>query len=756
MADRNNGKGIDKETFLQYFPLNGLLGERLFAQFDQKHTGFIDFDEFVTVLAQVCRGTNDDKIHFIFSMYKVSDDNTVTKEELSTLLNQVPKEVLAGLNSAKPLVVSNNDDSNNAIDLDTETFEEVDNYTNHDLVERCFEECDLNHEGRLTYEEFKMWIERNPTIMEHIISYFPLLDHHTENETLPHLKRVGSRASMADGRRNSISSEARRNSISSARTRPSSASISDPNLGPPSLQREISSGSSTRSRTMSGSGFDNISVSDPEELCRAYLIQAYETTQNESVKSEINKILGSMPGGSVYHIGDQAYAENELPVFKGYLWKRGKGILHLWSKRFYILHENCMFYYNHDPEKQSDKRPKGVIFLPGSLIEPVSDPSNELKGYYGFELLHQDLCTGEHHRHEQRILYCKSSTEREMWIRALQRSAHVVPIEDEYVIGKELGHGRFSTVRECVHKISGVHFAVKIIDKSTIEPEEKSLLRTEIAVLKLVKHPNIICMEGLYENKKFIYIVMELLKGGELFERIVGRPRFTEAEAAKLIRPLLESVAYLHDLGIVHRDLKPENILCGDELEDLKIADFGLSKMVLPKEKMDAACGTLSYVAPEVLTMQGYGMEADLWSVGVIMFLLLCGKLPFDGDDSNEIIRSTIQGEFKVNQAIWSKLSEESKDLISKFLNKNPKERCSAREALKHQFFTTSHPNPHKHRASVSSDQLHALNQSGSGFSTDGTCTPSSSPSSSPLPTPFIDQDSGSDSEGKTSFKPIV
>ena len=93
----------------------------------------------------------------------------------------------------------------------------------------------------------------------------------------------------------------------------------------------------------------------------------------------------------------------------------------------------------------------------------------------------------------------------------------------------------------------------------------------------------------------------------------------------------------------MHRDLKPENILCGEELEDLKIADFGLSKMVLPKEKMDSACGTLSYVAPEVLTMQGYGREADLWSVGVIMFLLLCGKLPFDGEDHNEIIRSTIQ-----------------------------------------------------------------------------------------------------------------
>ena len=123
----------------------------------------------------------------------------------------------------------------------------------------------------------------------------------------------------------------------------------------------------------------------------------------------------------------------------------------------------------------------------------------------------------------------------------------------------------------------------------------------------------------------------------------------------------------------IYIDLKPENILCGEELEDLKIADFGLSKMILPKEKMDSACGTLSYVAPEVLTMQGYGKEADLWSVGVIMFLLLCGKLPFDGEDHNEIIRSTIQADLKVNPAVWGKLSEPARNLMQSFLNKSPK-----------------------------------------------------------------------------------
>lgn len=184
-----------------------------------------------------------------------------------------------------------------------------------------------------------------------------------------------------------------------------------------------------------------------------------------------------------------------------------------------------------------------------------------------------NIDTKDHHavsldRHSKRVLYCKSETEREKWIFSLQHAAQVVPIEDDYVIGKEVGRGRFSVVCECVHKVTGKHCAVKIIDKATIEPEEKQLLRTEIAVLKLVNHPNIIRLEGIYESKAFIYIVMEMLQGGELFQRIVGRPRFiylsiylliniyfilrfSEQEAAKIIRPLLESVAYLHDLGIL-------------------------------------------------------------------------------------------------------------------------------------------------------------------------------------------------------------
>lgn len=788
LAERSNGKGIDKETFLQYFPLSGLLGERLFAQFDTKGNGYIDMDAFIAGLAVSSRGSLDDKIHFIFNMYDTSHDNTVSKEELTTLINQIPKSFL-GLTSIDHTAFSgvsidhmaeenamhheqlqqehercleklesmhdggeeHNQEqqhhhthhdahsvlSSDSISISTDVsrissdneFDDVNYYTNHDIVEKAFEECDLNHEGRLKYEEFKMWIERTPKVLEYFESILPFVGqkdekhHHTQKDALP-LRRSVSREAI-NGRRSSVPEPLVIRS-------PATVPISRPPSGRPGMRDKAGSvtsmdgsingvafGSSPKVAMTPSSHHEldhhfqfRMSPSleaqspatyvDDEEQVKHLLMQALELTHNENVRKGIQDIIDVEYNGVIVAPRLTTEEINKKIVAKeSYLWKRG-GMLHMWSRRWYLLSGNCLYYYAH----KRDVRPRGIIFLSGCLIEKINEESSELKGYYGLEIIQQDHhCTGDHHnRHETRTLYTRSEHERREWISALQHAAHVVPIEEEYVIGSELGRGRFSRVCECVHKKTGIHCAVKIIDKGAIAPEEKALLRTEIAVLKLVNHPNIIKLLGVYESKHHMYIVMEKLSGGELFERIVGKPRFSEVDAAKIIRPLLESVAYLHDLGIVHRDLKPENILCGDNLEDLKIADFGLSKMLLPKERMDTACGTLSYVAPEVLTMQGYGQEADLWSVGVIMFLLLCGKLPFDGANHDDIIRCTIQGELRVSPAIWNKLSDDARSLIQALLNRNPRERISARDALRHPFIFSNCPY-HRKTPSVVSEE---------------------------------------------------
>ena len=223
LADRSNGKGIDKDTFLQYFPLNGLLGERLFAEFDTKGGGFVGFDEFIIGLAIVCRGTSDEKIHFIFNMYDVSHDNSVSRQELTTLLNQIPKDQLKHVQRDRSTTrdtrarsqsgQNSGEDSGGESSVYDENFEEIDNYTNEDVVARAFEECDLTHEGRLTFPAFKMWLTRNPEVLEFIESILPyngLRDFSgpqgshrdrapSKQDSLPHLKRISSKASMMSG-----------------------------------------------------------------------------------------------------------------------------------------------------------------------------------------------------------------------------------------------------------------------------------------------------------------------------------------------------------------------------------------------------------------------------------------------------------------------------------------------------------------------------------------------------------------------------
>ena len=168
-----------------------------------------------------------------------------------------------------------------------------------------------------------------------------------------------------------------------------------------------------------------------------------------------------------------------------------------------------------------------------------------------------------------------------------------------YEILEAIGRGRFSQVHLCHLRGTKEDRAVKITDKKIMNEKERELLRTEISVLRLVKHPNLIRLYDVFETPDAIFLVMELVTGGELYEHIVGRARFTEFECYNVVKPLLTGVAYLHELGIVHRDLKPENILCGDEIGDLKIADFGLSKFVMPSEMLKMPCGTLTYVVFE-------------------------------------------------------------------------------------------------------------------------------------------------------------
>lgn len=266
-------------------------------------------------------------------------------------------------------------------------------------------------------------------------------------------------------------------------------------------------------------------------------------------------------------------------------------------------------------------------------------------------------------------------------------------IEKQYEFKSELGRGAFSIVYLTTHKATGQHYAVKVINKKDLGKDYEKNLKMEVDILKKVNHSNIIALKELFDTPEKLYLIMELVTGGELFDKIVEKGSYTEDEASQLVRKIVSAVDYLHNLGIVHRDLKPENLLLKRADNDLEIAiaDFGLSKIVGQQMMMQTACGTPSYVAPEVLNASGYGKEVDMWSIGVITYILLCGFPPFYGDTVPEIFEQIMEANFDYPEEYWGSVSKEAKDFINKLLVVDSDRRMSAVDALRHPWLAGTH-----------------------------------------------------------------
>merc|ERR1719197_1872962 len=266
-------------------------------------------------------------------------------------------------------------------------------------------------------------------------------------------------------------------------------------------------------------------------------------------------------------------------------------------------------------------------------------------------------------------------------------------IHELYEFGDELGTGEFSVVVQGKEKAAGQNYAIKCIEKDQVDT---SRLETEISILKKVDHPHIIALKEYFDTENTLYLVIELVTGGELFDKITQIGCYSEATASVLVGNILRAVKYLHDLGIAHRDLKPTNLLLksSDDLTMIKIADFGLSKIMGENTMMQTACGTPIYVAPEVLSGEAYEKEVDMWSIGVITYILLCGFPPFfdDGSKMGELFEQIMAGEYDYPEEYWDEVSDEAKDFIDNLLLVDPAERFTASQALEHPWLQGSAP----------------------------------------------------------------
>ncbi|XP_036024778.1 ribosomal protein S6 kinase alpha-2 isoform X1 [Onychomys torridus] len=257
---------------------------------------------------------------------------------------------------------------------------------------------------------------------------------------------------------------------------------------------------------------------------------------------------------------------------------------------------------------------------------------------------------------------------------------------DGYEIKEDIGVGSYSVCKRCVHKATDAEYAVKIIDKSKRDPSEE----IEI-LLRYGQHPNIITLKDVYDDGKYVYLVMELMRGGELLDRILRQRCFSEREASDVLYTIARTMDYLHSQGVVHRDLKPSNILYMDESgnpESIRICDFGFAKQLRAENGLlMTPCYTANFVAPEVLKRQGYDAACDVWSLGILLYTMLAGFTPFANgpDDTPEEILARIgSGKYALSGGNWDSISDAAKDVVSKMLHVDPQQRLTAVQVLKH------------------------------------------------------------------------
>ncbi|XP_074837634.1 calcium/calmodulin-dependent protein kinase type II subunit beta isoform X17 [Carettochelys insculpta] len=258
---------------------------------------------------------------------------------------------------------------------------------------------------------------------------------------------------------------------------------------------------------------------------------------------------------------------------------------------------------------------------------------------------------------------------------------------DEYQLYEEIGKGAFSVVRRCVKLCTGHEYAAKIINTKKLSARDHQKLEREARICRLLKHSNIVRLHDSISEEGFHYLVFDLVTGGELFEDIVAREYYSEADASHCIQQILEAVLHCHQMGVVHRDLKPENLLLASKCKGaaVKLADFGLAIEVQgDQQAWFGFAGTPGYLSPEVLRKEAYGKPVDIWACGVILYILLVGYPPFWDEDQHKLYQQIKAGAYDFPSPEWDTVTPEAKNLINQMLTINPAKRITAHEALKH------------------------------------------------------------------------
>ena len=677
LADRseeNRKKGIMKIIFFDYLKLPMFISEKVFKVFDEDKDGFLSSKEFIFGMSKLYNGSYQDTIKLIFDILDFNHDGFIERDDAKMILSLLPLKT---------------DRSKVEYKYQMQSLEEIGK-----IIDSTFGKM-----KKLNFDEFKSVVENHKSdIFIQLICFLyqkkPFTDNNinefkSSNKTLPNDLILQTPQIKKKENVNNILLPS-----------PLKSTFLSPVAN---LLKSINIGESGGLEDESGpaiSGFNGMVRYD-----NRIIPKNNEEKDDEGDDKDINKVIKNSdlvynspsvflkknkvkkptafslnsPSPAITPLTSQkkvtplSLNDNEKITYENYIYK--VSATNKLKKYYLVLINKDIYYYNSEDKKEV----KGMHNLSGCFVKDNGSKVINEKTYYSFTLVFPS---------KERNFYCSSKEIYDNFTEKLKQSFGYLNFFDYYEMLDDLGEGIFGSVKLGVEKKTKERVAIKIIKKKKAKTSDIELVRTEIDIMKLCHHPNVVHLLDHFENADYIFIVMEYIRGGRLTDYMKDKNyHFSEKRAAELIYEIALGVKYLHKYGIIHRDLKPDNIMLTESNDKghIKIMDFGLSKILGKKEKTSDGFGTLTFVSPEVLIRKPYNKEIDIWSIGVILYLILSGDLPFDDeeDDEQKIAKSIVFSEVEFPAKKFGNKSKEVIELIKRCLTKDPKDRIKIDEIIK-------------------------------------------------------------------------
>jgi Ca2+-binding EF-hand superfamily protein len=686
LADRNEEnrkKGIMKIVFFDYLKLPMFISEKVFTVFDEDKDGFLSSKEFILGMNKLYNGSYQDTIKLIFDILDFNHDGYIEKDDSRMILCLLPLKT---------------DRSRVEYKYQMQSLEEI-----GEIINSTF-----GGMKKLNLEEFKNMVENNKSdIFIQIICFLYQKKPFTENNinVLKSSKKVipndlilqTPQAKNKESYNNILlPSPLRTTSLS-----PAATFLQSINLGESAGMEDESAPAISGFNGMVR--FQNKLIPKKNEIEKddddkdinnviknsdsVYNSPSVFLKKNKEKNKKFTLLNLNSPSPVIVPQSSKKlippFSLNDLEekvTYENYIYK--VSATNKLKKYYLVLINKDIYYYKSEDKKEV----QGMHNLSGCFVKDNGTKTINEKVYYSFSLVFPS---------KERSFYCNTKEIYDNFTNKLKEAFGYLNFFDYYEMLDDLGEGIFGSVKLGVEKKTKERVAIKIIKKKKAKPSDIELVRTEIDVMKLCHHPNVVHLLDHFENAEYIFIVMEYIRGGRLTDYMKEKKfRFTEKRAAELIYEIALGVKYLHKYGIIHRDLKPDNIMLteANDKGHIKIMDFGLSKILGKKEKTSDGFGTLTFVSPEVLIRKPYNKEIDIWSIGVILYLMLSGDLPFDDeeDDEQKIAKSIVFNEVEFPSKKFGNKSKEVIDLIKRCLTKEPKDRIKVEEILKSDWIKTN------------------------------------------------------------------